>query len=188
MKNKGKFHKIRKTINTTKDRESIILKFAMKWHSARQHTISHSFCSIFRYSCRYVWCSCRQAWKTISLLTKTINANTFQLEYQPMQWRSQLERSPRMWMIGCSNPGLDSPKSLKQLLNARQHIFSLKWRRHHCRWRVLNFDLCSALMAIEHWWFLSVQHLLWHVYMSSSRIRAFTPQIGRISLNKQTND
>ena len=161
----------------------------MKWHSARQHTISHFFCSIFRYSSVPICLMFMPTGLESNIITsKSINANTFQLEYRPMQWRSQLERSPRMWMIGCSNPGLDSPKSLKQLLNARQHIFSLKWRRHHCRWRVLNFDLCSALMAIEHWWFLSVQHLLWHVYMSSSRIRAFTPQIGRISLNKQTND
>ena len=40
--------------------------------------------------------------------------------------------------------------------------FSLIWRRHHCRWRAANFDLCSALMAIEQWWFFSVPHLLWH--------------------------
>ena len=26
---------------------------------------------------------------------------------------------------------------------------SLIWRRHHCRRRCANFDLCSALMAIE---------------------------------------
>ena len=29
--------------------------------------------------------------------------------------------------------------------------FSLKWRRHHYRWMAANFDLCSALMAIEKW-------------------------------------
>ena len=40
--------------------------------------------------------------------------------------------------------------------------FSLIWRRHHYRWRAANFDLCSALMAIEQWGFLSVPHLLWH--------------------------
>ena len=40
--------------------------------------------------------------------------------------------------------------------------FSLIWRRHHCWWRAANFDLCSALMAIEHWGFFNVQHLLWH--------------------------
>ena len=34
--------------------------------------------------------------------------------------------------------------------------FSLKWLK------VSNFDLCSALMAIEQWGFLSVPHLLWH--------------------------
>ena len=27
--------------------------------------------------------------------------------------------------------------------------FSLIWRRHHYRWRAANFDLCSALVAIE---------------------------------------
>ena len=26
--------------------------------------------------------------------------------------------------------------------------FLLIWRRHHCRWRAANFDLCSALMAM----------------------------------------
>ena len=30
------------------------------------------------------------------------------------------------------------------------------------RWRAANFDLCSALMAIEQWGFFSVPHLLWH--------------------------
>ena len=40
--------------------------------------------------------------------------------------------------------------------------FSLIWRRHHCRCRAANFDLCSALMAIEQWGFFNVPHLLWH--------------------------
>ena len=40
--------------------------------------------------------------------------------------------------------------------------FSLILRRHHYRWRAANFDLCSALMAIEQWGFFSVPHLLWH--------------------------
>ena len=40
--------------------------------------------------------------------------------------------------------------------------FSLIWRSHHCRWRAANFDLCSALMAIEQWGFFSVPYLLWH--------------------------
>ena len=40
--------------------------------------------------------------------------------------------------------------------------FSLIWRRHHYRWRAANFDLCSALVTIEQWGFLSVTHLLWH--------------------------
>ena len=40
--------------------------------------------------------------------------------------------------------------------------FSIIWRRHHCRWRAANFDLCSALMAIEQWGFFNVPYLLWH--------------------------
>ena len=40
--------------------------------------------------------------------------------------------------------------------------FSLIWRRHHCRWRAANFDLCSVFMVIEKWWFFKVPHLLWH--------------------------
>ena len=35
------------------------------------------------------------------------------------------------------------------------------WRRHHYWWRAANFDICSALMAIEQWGFFSVPHLLW---------------------------
>ena len=38
----------------------------------------------------------------------------------------------------------------------------LIWRRHHCRWRALNFELCSTLMAIEQTAFLSVPHPLCH--------------------------
>ena len=41
--------------------------------------------------------------------------------------------------------------------------FSIIWRRHHYRWRAANFDLCSALSAIDQWGFFSVPHLLWHV-------------------------
>ena len=40
--------------------------------------------------------------------------------------------------------------------------FSLIWTRYHYQWRAANFDLCSALMAIEQWGFFSVPHLLWH--------------------------
>ena len=40
--------------------------------------------------------------------------------------------------------------------------FSLIWRRHHHRWWAANFDLCSALMAIEQWGIFNVQHPLWH--------------------------
>ena len=40
--------------------------------------------------------------------------------------------------------------------------FSLIWRRHRCRWRAANYDLCSALMAIEQWGFFNVPHPLRH--------------------------
>ena len=40
--------------------------------------------------------------------------------------------------------------------------FLLIWRRHHYRWKPANFDLCSALMAIEQWGFFNVPHLLRH--------------------------
>ena len=33
------------------------------------------------------------------------------------------------------------------------------WKRHYRRWRATNFDLCSALMAIEQWGFFSVPHI-----------------------------
>ena len=33
---------------------------------------------------------------------------------------------------------------------------------HYCRWRAINFDLCSAFMVIEQWGFLYATHLLWH--------------------------
>ena len=36
------------------------------------------------------------------------------------------------------------------------------WRCHHFRWRAVNFKLCSAIMAIEQWRFLSVSYLLWN--------------------------
>ena len=41
-------------------------------------------------------------------------------------------------------------------------IFSLIRRQHHYQWRAANFDLCSALIAIEHWGIFNVPHLLWH--------------------------
>ena len=39
--------------------------------------------------------------------------------------------------------------------------FSLIWRRHHNRRRATNFYLYSALMAVEHWGFLNLSHLMW---------------------------
>ena len=40
--------------------------------------------------------------------------------------------------------------------------FSLIWRRNYDWWRAANFDLCSALMAIEQWGFFNVRNLLRH--------------------------
>ena len=40
--------------------------------------------------------------------------------------------------------------------------FSLIWKRHHCRRRAANCDLCSTTMAIEQSGIFDVQHLLWH--------------------------
>ena len=44
----------------------------------------------------------------------------------------------------------------------RYTTMALRWNWNLCRWRASNFDLCSALMAIEQWGFFSVPHLLWH--------------------------
>ena len=64
--------------------------------------------------------------------------------------------------------------------------FSLIWRRHHYRWRVANFGLRWALMAIEQWGFFSVPHLLWHgasVYKCHLRGRVtLTPIAVQLSL------
>ena len=40
--------------------------------------------------------------------------------------------------------------------------FSLKWKCQHYWWRPANFDICSALMAIEQWRLFRMPHLLWH--------------------------
>ena len=39
--------------------------------------------------------------------------------------------------------------------------FSLILRRHHHWWGAANFDICSVLMTIEQWGFLSVPSLGW---------------------------
>ena len=39
--------------------------------------------------------------------------------------------------------------------------YSLILIRHHNRWRATYFDLYSALIAIEQWWFFSLPHRLW---------------------------
>ena len=40
--------------------------------------------------------------------------------------------------------------------------FSPIWRCHHHRWRAADFNLYSALVAIEQWGFFSLPHPLWH--------------------------
>ena len=64
--------------------------------------------------------------------------------------------------------------------------FSLIWRRHHCRWRAANFDLCSALMAIEQCGFFNVPHPLRHgptVYNGHLRGPVtFTPVAERLAM------
>ena len=52
--------------------------------------------------------------------------------------------------------------STKWLLGKIFRDVSLMWRSHHCLWSTVNFDLCSAFMAIEQWGFLYATHLLWH--------------------------
>ena len=62
--------------------------------------------------------------------------------------------------------------------------FSLIWRRHHCRWKTANVDLCSALMTIEQWGFFSVPHLLWHgVSVYNGHLRGLvTPVAERLAV------
>ena len=56
--------------------------------------------------------------------------------------------------------------------------FSLIWRRHHYWWRAANFDLCSALMAIEQWRFFSMPHLELH---GASVPVTLTPSSGAVT-------
>ena len=42
-----------------------------------------------------------------------------------------------------------------QFIVPLENFFLLIWRRHHCRWRAANFDLCSPLMVIEQWGFFT---------------------------------
>ena len=58
---------------------------------------------------------------------------------------------------------------------------SLIWRRHHCRWRAANFDLCSALVTIEQWGFFSMSHLLWHGASVYNGIPVQKANLGRCS-------
>ena len=55
-----------------------------------------------------------------------------------------------LWKTG----NVISTKNSFQLFVCLEFIVPLEnclllWWRHHCRWRAANFDLCSALMAIE---------------------------------------
>ena len=45
-------------------------------------------------------------------------------------------------------------------LSSQLRIFLLLWRRHHCQWRVANFDIWSALTGIEQWGFFNGPHPL----------------------------
>ena len=47
-------------------------------------------------------------------------------------------------------------------LSSYSRIYSLIWRGRQCPWMAAHFELCSALMVFEQWWFSSVLHLLWH--------------------------
>ena len=66
--------------------------------------------------------------------------------------------------------------------------FSLIWRRHHYRWRTLNFDLYLAFMAIEQWGFYIDK--LWHcdktngikLEWSSPRTGTLTPVAERLAV------
>ena len=53
--------------------------------------------------------------------------------------------------------------------------FSLILRRHLYLWRTANFNLCSALMAIEQWGFFSMPHLTWHGASMYNGPVTFTP-------------
>ena len=65
--------------------------------------------------------------------------------------------------------------------------FLLIRTHHHYRWRAPNFDLCSALMAIEQWGFFSGPHLLRHgptVYNGHLRGPVtLTPIAGRLAVS-----
>ena len=63
---------------------------------------------------------------------------------------------------------------------------SLICRRHHYRWSVANFDLCSTLMTIEQRGFFSVPHLLRYVAsVYNSHLREHvTPQDSIISISR----
>ena len=45
------------------------------------------------------------------------------------------------------------------------------WRRHQCRWRAANFDLCSALMANEQWEFFGIPHLPCGAFVYNDHLR-----------------
>ena len=56
--------------------------------------------------------------------------------------------------------------------------FSVIWRRSQYRWRAANFDLCSALIAIEQWGFFRAPRLLWHgVPFYNGHLRGLVTQL-----------
>ena len=64
--------------------------------------------------------------------------------------------------------------------------FTLIWRHHHYRWRAANYDLCSALMAVEQWGFFGVLFKSWNEnYMSIES--KFTVKKMKIEKRKSKN-
>ena len=71
--------------------------------------------------------------------------------------RSPTENS---WIVDTFLPGMICYFSVCSDFIVPLRNLSLVWRRHHCRLRTANYDLCSALMAIEQWRFFSVSDFL----------------------------
>ena len=82
---------------------------------------------------------------------QTVEFNTFSL-VSGLFLASTLFKKELRWRGFCLFVGLWFIVPLEKI--------SLIWKCYHYRWRATNFDLCSALMAIEQWRFLSVPHLL----------------------------
>ena len=67
-----------------------------------------------------------------------------------------LWEKPELFYLFCKK------NKLFRVFRPTREVFAHFWTRYHCRWKAANFDLCSALMAIEQWGFLCVAKLLWH--------------------------